>query len=469
MLLSQVWGVFLQILKFLCFVTLFLLFAYVEILFESGWVVAAGLALYLLRRNCILLPILGLIIYAFAGYLQAKPIYVATFVLLESVLFQSSNHKEDDTKVSMKPHETEIRSLLYRSNPAKLHKVDNMLVKYQGRELELLTKLQREVDEDTTDNDMYAQNESPTSPFEGKATSGISQEKHDKNHDMQQGKPFGFNLSASSISLDRLSPQTSYREHIVSIFERYDPSQLQTADKLLNEYSGRENVLLEIIMNNYGLSSEDLSEDYVNTTATRKSHLAQRPSPPLLWYSSSHATPMHSSGPFSINSRSGSGRAIAQNTNQLQTGGLSSQQFAFGQTGYKATINQGFNSTHSNTSPATLLFDSGAEINRVGDFRSPAISDSVSGRPAYRNPTIQSRNGGLLVNTGQPTNKKSVFMEQNSAGCSNDHRSGQKLHEASNIYGTSRVEDDKLSVVEKAKRDAYLDMQARINARFGPH
>ena len=140
-MLGFLWSVFLFFFRAFMAITIFLLYGYVEKLFQSGIFVTIGLGLYLMRYVS-LTKALVLLLAHLVGHIYHMPVLVfLTLVSLDLLYFFGGTH-DDDALVNLKPHEKEIRQLLLKHNPDALRKVDNLLIKYRGRERDLLKKIQ---------------------------------------------------------------------------------------------------------------------------------------------------------------------------------------------------------------------------------------------------------------------------------------------------------------------------------------
>jgi len=118
-----------------------IVFGYVELKWSLGWVISCLLTLYLLvKRKSIIPPILCALEYSIANSGQKKVSYVC-FLLLEWLYFTCTRGNETEVSVDFQPREQEIRKYLMAKDPSKLHKVDDWMVKYKGKEDELLRRL----------------------------------------------------------------------------------------------------------------------------------------------------------------------------------------------------------------------------------------------------------------------------------------------------------------------------------------
>lgn len=123
-------------------VALILGYGYLQITTHNGYVLSILIGLYFLYyRNLKILVFLFLCLN-FAGIYFSNEYYLFFgFLSMILTLFITKYQLTDDTFVKMKPYEKEIRQFLFIHNPSKLHKVDDWLVKYAGREKTLIENL----------------------------------------------------------------------------------------------------------------------------------------------------------------------------------------------------------------------------------------------------------------------------------------------------------------------------------------
>jgi hypothetical protein len=118
------------------------LIIFIDSLRQCGYLFTFLIAIYLLYQRKSFLPIIiSSCGYFLSAYHHTKLSY-AFFFMLEFLYFFGSQPKEiDEDSVQFKPYEKEIRQYLLKKDPSLLHKVDSLLVKYSGREDELMQKL----------------------------------------------------------------------------------------------------------------------------------------------------------------------------------------------------------------------------------------------------------------------------------------------------------------------------------------
>lgn len=127
-------------------------YGYVEALCERGYAVAIFFGICLMwRRKYSFLPMILTIIHgssispdyghALWGPSMMPRVQLGSFIgLLLWSLFMEQG-EEDDTLVKFRPYEEEIRQFLLEKDPSLLSRVDSLLIKYKGKERQLLQKL----------------------------------------------------------------------------------------------------------------------------------------------------------------------------------------------------------------------------------------------------------------------------------------------------------------------------------------
>jgi hypothetical protein len=114
---------------------------------NSGWIFSVSLALYLFYQRGILFPTFLSICGVVLQFNQQEKLTYLFFFLLEISFFFSSGSSRsqrneiDSEIVQFKPYEAEIRQYLLQKDPSLLHRVDGLLLKYEGKEDELMRKL----------------------------------------------------------------------------------------------------------------------------------------------------------------------------------------------------------------------------------------------------------------------------------------------------------------------------------------
>jgi hypothetical protein len=114
---------------------------------NSGWMISVSLALYLFYQRGTIFPTFLSLCGVILQFNQQEKLSYLFFFLLEAIFFFSSaksrqeRNEIDSELIQFKPYEAEIRQYLLQKDPSLLHKVDGLLVKYEGKEDELMRKL----------------------------------------------------------------------------------------------------------------------------------------------------------------------------------------------------------------------------------------------------------------------------------------------------------------------------------------
>jgi hypothetical protein len=140
-LLGFLWSIFLFFFRVFMTITIFILYGYVEKIFQYGIIVAIALSLYLMRYVCLKRSLFLLAIHLLAHYYEYRVVVFISFYFMDALYFFGGNKNDDDTFVKLQPYEKEIRQLLFKYNPEALGRVDSLLLKYKGRERDLLKKI----------------------------------------------------------------------------------------------------------------------------------------------------------------------------------------------------------------------------------------------------------------------------------------------------------------------------------------
>lgn len=123
-------------------ISCFFLYGFLEAIASRGHVVVILLGVYLIQYyRYYAIPGLLLVTYVAALNLQFQEFAFFSFLamLLNTMMMQY--RQPSDTIVNFRPHEEEIRQLLFERDPSKLARVDGMMQKYRGREKTLLNLL----------------------------------------------------------------------------------------------------------------------------------------------------------------------------------------------------------------------------------------------------------------------------------------------------------------------------------------
>lgn len=131
--------------------SILLAYGYVEAFSQRGYVVTLTFGLYLVWKcKYFLLPLIFATMHMLAvsshpefriNSARNQEIRLGSFAILILISLFLEQREEDDTIVKFRPYEEEIRQFLLDTEPALLSRVDSLLVKYKGKEKQLLQKL----------------------------------------------------------------------------------------------------------------------------------------------------------------------------------------------------------------------------------------------------------------------------------------------------------------------------------------
>jgi hypothetical protein len=243
--LRSLMGAFFNFLKstirFVGVVIGFLMFGYMQHQYGAGVIVTLLIWSYLFRSGSRIVSTIAAAGNVVAWFGDSKIAYVATFLVLDCLLLFAESPTSDDTKVSLRPYEAEVRKILFQNEPSLLHTVDGLLDEHNGREKELLYKLNKQY-ERTASSRTPSRSAQKSSVAPSPATASYSSTK------APSGTPGNNN---------RETPRNTYASTVLRIkrlLERHDPAMLSTLDRMLEEYRGREQDLLEEIQTEYEAS-----------------------------------------------------------------------------------------------------------------------------------------------------------------------------------------------------------------------
>ena len=118
-----------------------LVFGYIETKWRGHGIILSVLAfLYMLRHKNTFSSFLVLLLDAYLRYQGALKISYLLF-FIQAIFCVKRLLEKDEIELHFKPFEKEIRRLLLSKDPAILHEVDGMLVRYKGHESELYDEL----------------------------------------------------------------------------------------------------------------------------------------------------------------------------------------------------------------------------------------------------------------------------------------------------------------------------------------
>ena len=241
------------VLRFVVALVVFFLFGYTELQYKAGWIVAVIVGLYLFRRGITVTSSVLVVANVGATYFSIKPLVVLTFLVLNIMILLTDEKYADDTKVIMRPYEKEVREILFRSAPSQLHLVDKMLDEHKGKEKDLVDQLKIQY------------KDSMQSPPPSSIKKIISTPKS------TNATTLNKNISTENeISfINSHSPRSTYATVVLKIkrlLETHDRSMLGSLNRMLEEYTGREEELLQELIDEY--IPEDNNNGYISTTNT---------------------------------------------------------------------------------------------------------------------------------------------------------------------------------------------------------
>lgn len=243
----------------------FFLFGYVELEYKCGSVVCALVGLYLFWSGTKVLPTLLVLGNVAASYFAVKPVVVLTFLGLLCMIFFVKFETKDDTKVVLRPYESEVRNILFRHDPSLLHTVDTMLDEHRGREKELIYKLVTQYEGATGKATNQAKSPSPKTPKQQLQHSYPAQsEREDAQSTVAEAGSSksattnGHSIKSESVKSEVGSPTSSWSSYtttvlkIKNILRRCDPALYASVDRMLADYVGHEGDLLREIQEEFG-------------------------------------------------------------------------------------------------------------------------------------------------------------------------------------------------------------------------
>ena len=143
--------------------------------------------------------------------------------------------KSDSVSSGSKDFKARLTAFYEKYNPAKVKSVEKTLEAYAGREEEMFEALVAKYGPEPVSNSLDQQT--------GTAESGSTQ--------------------ATGL---RTSGATNYKGRLTAFYEKYNPAKVQSVDKTLESYAGREEEMFEALVAKYGpeptSSSQSVSSDY---------------------------------------------------------------------------------------------------------------------------------------------------------------------------------------------------------------
>mmetsp|Transcript_3720 Transcript_3720/g.5809 ORF Transcript_3720/g.5809 Transcript_3720/m.5809 type:complete len:476 (-) Transcript_3720:186-1613(-) len=289
-------------------VTLFFLFGYLEQELSCGIVVSILLSIYLLMCGARILPMLALIAHFFATYFGSKPGMLLSFVSLDIMFLFLQSTPGDDTTVSLRPYEAQVRSLLFQYNPVQLNRVDAMLDEHIGREQELLYKLRKEYgvnDDDqgsttgtilSSPNNRVDRRSIATSSARSRAKKrrSTSIAKNENEHQQVPVKALSSTAGTATSVVAATGTDTNSSngirdtgarhtygivDDIKTLMEENDPSMLHSLDRMLLDYAGQEDELLRDLKTQFQQQKRNQSSSNRRNDKDDSQRLFQSPSP----------------------------------------------------------------------------------------------------------------------------------------------------------------------------------------------
>lgn len=127
-----------------------------------------------------------------------------------------------------------------KNDPSKLDNVDKILNKYSGRDQDLIEMMRMKYGEVPTDAEIAAIDS------DQKSTKGQQQQQ-------QQNNVSSSSTTATTgvVISKRLTYDSSSRDKLTAVYQKFDPTKLSNVDMILEKYSGREDTLWGMLMAKY--------------------------------------------------------------------------------------------------------------------------------------------------------------------------------------------------------------------------
>jgi hypothetical protein len=228
-----------SLLRLVVAVGAFMLFGYMELQYQAGFVVTTLLGLYLFRNGIrVTSPLIILGSFATA-YFQVKILSLVLFLVLDSILMFADFKPSDDTKVALRPYEAEVRQILFKNDPSQMNTVDSLLDSNIGKEKELLQRLNKQYENGPVTPSRSAKKApiTPASSFTNSKNNGNS----------------SFKMTPAEATTVQ-TPRTTYASTVLqikNILQRHEPLLLDSLGRLLEEYKGNEGALLQELLSEY--------------------------------------------------------------------------------------------------------------------------------------------------------------------------------------------------------------------------
>ena len=456
--------------KLLVVIGAFFLFGYLELQYRCGFVVAILVGMHLFRAGSRIVPSLLVIGNVAASYYALKPLVVLSFLALNCALFFTEHKQADDTKVVLRPYESEVRNILFRHDPSLLHTVDSMLDEHEGREKELIYKL----------NAQYSTGTPRKTPSKASVGSAKKVEPTPTRLEILPPEsapvvtprgPEGNWRSPAVLSPAANSTESNTMtivKQIKNILRVKDPSLFKSVDRMLHEYQGRESDLLKEVQDEYMCDQNDSDVSASYEAANRYS--AQ----PSQTYSS-HTSPSQQHYPrdnYDNSTYYEQDQSYSNTTDSWERPGQNYRTLD----GRPAVVSveRGFASPYSQYSSAPTPLDMhSVESVRGGSGRLPpfspqgrVVSNSMKGSPRGNYITSAPTN----YNT---TDSNQVYREELAKAPYNNNDDTPRYHpspsHSNNTTDTTYTNTQayRNSVIQQAQEDARREMEARIEARWG--
>jgi hypothetical protein len=225
------------------------LFAYLEHVIQGGLFVAVAMAAGLFYKQRSWLSLILLLLESYFHFTGAKTLGYITFLAMQLVSLIFVPVGTIDKVTAWKPYEKEIRALLLERNPSLLHRVDQMLDEYKGKEKALLDRL----------SEMSKSWERPV------ATKAVTRTGGDGNRKSSPIPP-SRNVQEPPVA-DAV--EDNVEQKIRDLLAKYQPSSLNHIDRMLRDYRGQEHELLRLLRVEFEAPSSKLAKGTsVATTGT---------------------------------------------------------------------------------------------------------------------------------------------------------------------------------------------------------
>jgi hypothetical protein len=229
-----------SIIKLIVAIGAFMLFGYMELQYQAGFVVTTLVGLYLFRNGIRVTSPMVILGSIAAAYFQVKILSLALFLVLDCILLFADLKPSDDTQVALRPYEAEVRQILFKNDPSLVNTVDSLLDSNKGKEKELLQRLNKQYEN------------GPVTPIRSAKKAPITPASSFTNA-KDSGSSF-FKMTSAESATSAQTPRTTYASTVLkikNILQRHDPSLLDSLGRMLEEYKGNEDALLQEMRDEY--------------------------------------------------------------------------------------------------------------------------------------------------------------------------------------------------------------------------